>query len=164
MSKTEKFKIRYLRFSDAREAADIYNSSLPSLSRNEPISQEKMEELIKRNDKRFFIGLFLNKRLVGHLLLIVKDGKSKVLDIGIVIHPEYQGRGLGLLLLRKAVDIAKIKGYKKILAEILEYNNNSISFFKKNGFRIVGESDRRITKNGREVRLLKCEYSLNKAR
>ena len=160
----EKIKIRYLRFLDAQEATDIYNSSLLSLSRNEPISQEKMRELIEKSSKKFFIGLFSDNQLVGHLLLVAKNDESKALDIGIVIHSEYQRKGLGYIFLKKALAIAKANGYKKVIAEILEHNNNSISFFKKNGFKITGKSDRKIIKDGKKIELLKYEYILDKAR
>jgi len=164
MLKTKKIKIRYLRFSDAQEATDIYNSSLLSLSRNEPISQEKMRELIEKSNKKFFIGLFSDNQLMGHLLLIAKNDKIKALDIGIVIHSEYQRRGFGCILLKKALAIANANGYKKIIAEILEYNNNSISFFEKNRFEIMGKSDRKIIKDGKKIELLRYEYVLDKAR
>lgn len=158
--KESKFKIRSLHVSDAQEVTSIYNFSLDFLSRNEPISQDKVKELIRKN-KDFFIGTFLGKQLVGHLLLTKKDGGNKILDIGIVIHSNYQRKGIGTLLIKKALDIANLSDYRKIEAEILEDNHTSIKFFKKNGFRTVGKSDRTIVKNDREINLIKCEHSLD---
>lgn len=158
--KEVKTMIRYLRFSDTRQAVEIYNQSLKFLSRNEPISEEKMRELIRKSKKRFFIGAFLNKKMIGHLLLTADAKEKGVLNIGIVIHPDYQGIGMGTILIKKAFEIAKSKGYRKIIAEILENNSNSIRFFKKNGFRVVGLSDRIIIKGKKKVRVVKCEFCL----
>jgi len=56
--------------------------------------------------------------------------------------------------------IAQEKKCKRVIAEILANNLRSIRFFEKNGFKFSGESDKKIIKEGKEVRVLKYEILL----
>lgn len=150
-------KIKHLSISDAKRAAEIYNQSLRYLSREKEIGEEKMKELIKKNQE-FFFGAFLNNLLVGHLLLR-KEGE-KGLDIGIVIDPKYQKKKIGSRLIKKAIKIARVKNYKKLVVDVLEYNSPAIKFFEKNGFKKTGFSKRTIVKNGKKTKLLRYTYNL----
>jgi RimJ/RimL family protein N-acetyltransferase len=91
--KKESFKISILDKEIAEEAAKIYNLSLQFLARNEPISKEKMEELIEGEDN-ILLGLFFKDQLIDHCILSL-DEKNNLGNIGIVIHPDWQGKGLG---------------------------------------------------------------------
>jgi RimJ/RimL family protein N-acetyltransferase len=156
--KKEFFNIEILKKNDAKEAAEIYNFSLRFLARNKPISKEKMEELIERKNN-VLLGLFFDGRLIGHSILSL-DEKTSVGSVGIVLHYEWQGKGLGKKLLEKTLKIAQEKGCKKVIAEILATNLSSIRFFEKVGFKFVGESERQIIKKGEEMKLLKYEITL----
>jgi len=156
--KKESFRIAVLKKDNAKEAAEIYNLSLQFLAREAPISKEKMEELIERKNN-VLLGLFFNKRLIGHSILSL-DEKTAIGGVGIVLHPEWQGKGLGKKLLGETLKIAQQKGCKKVRAEILATNVRSIRFFEKVGFKFVGESERKIIKRGEEMKVLKYEITL----
>jgi len=74
--KKESFKIVVLKEDNAKEAAEIYNFSLQFLARDEPISKEKMEELIERKNN-VLLGLFFEHRLIGHSILSL-DKKTAI--------------------------------------------------------------------------------------
>lgn len=150
-------KIKPLSLSDAKKAAEIYNQSLQYLSREKEINEEKMEEFIKKN-REFFLGAYLNNRLVGHLLL--RTEWKKGLDIGIVINPKHQGKKIGSRLIKKGIKLARSNNYKKLVVDILEYNLPAIRFFEKNGFKKIGVSKRVIFKKGKKIRLLRYAYNL----
>jgi len=156
--KKKSFKIVVLKKDSAKEAAEIYNLSLQFLARDEPVSKEKMEELIEKKNN-VLLGLFVDNRLIGHSLLSL-DEKTAVGSIGLVLHPEWQGKGLGKKLLEGTLKIAQQKGCKKVIAEILATNVRSIRFFEKAGFKFVGESERKIIKKGEEMKVLKYEITL----
>jgi RimJ/RimL family protein N-acetyltransferase len=156
--KKEVLGIEILKKNKAKEAAEIYNFSLRFLARNKPISKEKMEELIERKNN-VLLGLFFEGRLIGHSILSL-DEKTTVGSIGLVLHPEWQGKGLGKKLLEETLKIAQQKGCKKVIAEILATNVRSIRFFEKVGFKFVGESERKIIKRGEEMKVLKYEITL----
>ncbi len=46
----------------------------------------------------------------------------------------YRGKGLGKLLYKDAIKIAKNKGFKKIIIDVFDSNQKSIEFHKKLGF------------------------------
>jgi ribosomal protein S18 acetylase RimI-like enzyme len=58
--------------------------------------------------------------------------------------PEYQGKGIGRILLQKILDF--LKNSKEIWLEVAIYNENAINFYQKSGFHIVPgtESKREI--------------------
>jgi hypothetical protein len=68
----ESFKITVLKKDNAKKAAEIYNLSLQFLARDVPISKEKMEELIER-ENNVLLGLFVENRLIGHSILSLDE-------------------------------------------------------------------------------------------
>ncbi len=60
-----------------------------------------------------------------------------VAEIRITIAPEFQGRGLGPLLLDEIYQVAAQNNVKKILARIVTVRSNLIKSFEKNGFTLV---------------------------
>jgi L-amino acid N-acyltransferase YncA len=55
-------------------------------------------------------------------------------EIRITIHPEFQGRGLGIVLLDEISDLAAQSGVKKLLARIVSNRSGTIAAFEKAGF------------------------------
>ena len=55
-------------------------------------------------------------------------------EIRITIHPEFQGRGLGIALLDEISDLAAQSGVKKLLARIVSTRAGTITAFEKAGF------------------------------
>lgn len=56
----------------------------------------------------------------------------------IYILPEAQGKGVGKLLLAKAVILARLNDSKVVSLNVNKYNN-AVAFYKKTGFEIVAE-------------------------
>ncbi|NLM97376.1 MAG: GNAT family N-acetyltransferase [Halanaerobiaceae bacterium] len=80
----------------------------------------------------------------------------------IAISPEYQNKGLGSLLLEDIKEKAKSTGYWKISLIVSEREEKVISFYKRNGFIIVGEMLDEI-KRGVNGILMSCivDYELH---
>jgi len=59
-------------------------------------------------------------------------------EFDIVVHDEFQGKGLGTLLTQHMIDIAREKGLKKIHLKTSTENKRAIHTYKKLGFKIEG--------------------------
>jgi len=80
----------------------------------------------------------------------------------IAVSPEYQNKGLGSLLLKNIKEKAKSNGYWKISLIVSEKEKSVISFYKRNGFIIVGNMIDQI-KKGENGILMSCiiDYELH---
>ena len=58
---------------------------------------------------------------------------------GIGLLPKYRGRKIGLQLLRHSINYFKDKGIEKLICEVYEHNEASLSMFKNLGMEIVGK-------------------------
>ena len=59
-------------------------------------------------------------------------------EFGIVIHDDYQGRGLGTILTKLMVDIGRAKGLRKIGLTVFTHNEVGIYVYRKCGFEVEG--------------------------
>jgi len=61
-----------------------------------------------------------------------------VAEVSIYFDNEYQGKGLGSVLLKKLILDSESHGFWTLQANIFSENEASLRFHQKNGFRIVG--------------------------
>jgi len=94
-------------------------------------SQNQIKSILS-NKNYDVILCYENKNLVGYCILLKSD-KIDIDKIGIV--PEYQKNGFGT----KIIDMLKEKYKKQLILEVSENNLKAISFYKKNGFKIIGK-------------------------
>ena len=59
-------------------------------------------------------------------------------EFGITVHDDYQGRGLGAILTRYMIDIARERGIKKIDLMVVAHNERAINVYKGQGFEVEG--------------------------
>jgi len=76
-------------------------------------------------------------------LTIEKDplGSGEVVGAiaGIGVLPKFRGRKIGLQLLRQSINYFKDKGIEKLICEVYEHNEASLSMFRNLGMEIVGK-------------------------
>lgn len=75
----------------------------------------------------------LEGKIVGFSATYKRKGKDLVGAVYVL--PEYQGQGIGKILLQKILDF--LKDSKEIWLEVATYNENAIFFYQKFGFHIV---------------------------
>ena len=99
-----------------------------------------LSELNHSNVNYYFIELENEK--VGYLKLNegnaqteLKDAKSLEIE-RIYLKKGYQGKGIGLQLLKKAIAVAKEKAVTYIWLGVWEENPKAIQFYKKHGFEV----------------------------
>jgi ribosomal protein S18 acetylase RimI-like enzyme len=102
------------------------------------------EERLKKDKE-----VFLNPSNTDRHIIIAKEGE-KVVGVcrvfkkekfdqlqSIYVLPEYQGKGIGYLLWRKASEF--FDPHKDIIVEVATYNKKAICFYEKLGFVDTGE-------------------------
>lgn len=100
--------------------------------------QQLNEELLNTSSQFFFVCI--DNEIGGYLKVNTHDAQSE--DMGdesleierIYIRNLFHKRGLGKILLNKAIEIAMESNKKKIWLGVWEKNENAIAFYKKMGF------------------------------
>lgn len=99
-------------------------------------SETKIEELAKKfsENAEFFIAS-QDENILGFISFYCNDFCSKTAYISmIIIDKNYQGKGLGKVLLKTAVDYCKTQEMKCVKLEVACSNKNAIEFYEKFGF------------------------------
>ena len=101
------------------------------------------DELLNSNSLFYF--LYANEELAGYLKLNEYIEQSDINDPEsieierIYVAKEFHGKGLGSILLNKAIDIASIQKKSYIRLGVWEKNHKALLFYKRNGFYIIGK-------------------------
>lgn len=108
-------------------------------------------ELNDKNAEFYFASL--DNNVIGYLKINfgqsqteLKDDKAVEIE-RIYVLKEYHGKGVGQLLLRQAIKIARQKNAEYVWLGVWEENPRAINFYKKNGF---VEFDKHIFKLGND--------------
>ena len=101
-------------------------------------SKQLETELSNPSSEFFFV--YFNEELAGYLKVNRNEGQSEKmgdesLEVErIYIRSEFQRKGLGKILINKAIEIAVSQNKNKIWLGVWEKNENAIHFYKKMGF------------------------------
>ena len=96
------------------------------------------------NSNSSFYFLYANGELAGYLKLNEAPSQTDINDMQsleierIYVAKEFQGEGLGNVLMNKAIDIANTRKKLYVWLGVWEKNDRAILFYKKNGFYEVG--------------------------
>jgi len=72
---------------------------------------------------------------------------SHVGEVGIMVHPEQQNRGIGTALLKACIRIARKRGFERLEADTLAQNKAMMRIAEKAGFKLEGIRRGRIKRN-----------------
>jgi len=150
---SEKQTIRLAELKDLTSIVEIYNLSIPgrlATADTEPVTVESrlewfhshkenrplyvVEETVvstgstTTSEKTTLIAFLSFKSFYG------RPAYSITAEIGIYIHPNHQKKGLGKILLQKAIDISPELKLENLLGFIFGHNEPSIKLFKSFGF------------------------------
>jgi len=64
------------------------------------------------------------------------DRPSNMAEVAFVVHPDWQGKGIGRFMLNKLIEVARQKGISGFNAEVLASNRKMLNVFYKSGFNI----------------------------
>ena len=159
---SEKQTIRLAELKDLTSIVEIYNLSIPgrlATADTEPVSVEsRLEWFHSHNEKR---PLYVVEETVGSTGSAIKTHSTNktnltnttniiaflsfksfygrpaysiTAEIGIYIHPNHQKKGLGKILLQKAIDISPELKLENLVGFIFGHNDPSIKLFRNFGF------------------------------
>ena len=87
--------------------------------------------------------------LLGYGVLSSAAGEAHILNVCVAI--EYQGRGLGRLLVRRLLDLARWHHAHQVFLEVRPSNPNAIALYDSEGFNEIGRRTNYYpAKRGRE--------------
>ena len=93
-------------------------------------TDKKWREILSKSS--YVCGIWDDKKLIG-MGRILEDG-IMCMFYDIAVHKDYQGKGIGKIIVNKLLDKVKNKGYTSIGLFTGEHN---ISFYKKFGFEVA---------------------------
>lgn len=106
-------------------------------------SEKDMVEWLSSRDERHIVVVIENELgiTVGWASLNIFNSRccySGVADISIYIQRDMRGKGFGKKLLEYLIDMAKEKGFHKLVLSTFDYNEAGKRLYKSKGFREVG--------------------------
>ncbi|HZG55711.1 GNAT family N-acetyltransferase [Paenibacillus sp.] len=93
-------------------------------------------------------------RLAGYIVYrppTRMESNAHVAELAIAVHPDFQGRGVGRLLVETACREAKAEGKRKLSLRVMSTNEQAIRFYEKLGFREQGRLVEEFYAAGRYV-------------
>lgn len=94
---------------------------------------DKLKLEIENKDILFLVAKYNSDKIIG---LATAEKKDKGIFLKrLYVHPDYQRKGVGIKLLTNVLN--NFKNIKKIYLEAEQDNIKGISFYKKNGFKII---------------------------
>ena len=106
----------------------------------EHFSYEQLESEIRNQDSKFFV-VRNNEEVIAYMKINfdkaqTEEGHNNTLEVQrIYILKEYKGKGIGKLLMQRAIQIAKENNLNYIWLGVWEHNLSAIKFYEKQGFK-----------------------------
>jgi len=166
--KGEEFLIRYLNFSDYEKCLNYINRLVEEdamiLLNKKLTKEEELEWICKQlksmeNNESLVLVAEKNGRIIGITEIIKRKGKESHIGVfGISVEKNFRGRGIGELLARKILEIAKKElKIKMVILGVYENNIPALNLYKKLGFNICGKLPKGI-KHKRKYITKICMY------
>jgi len=101
--------------------------------------KEEEEYLTKKEESNTDIELvaIIDNKIVGNASINQISNRLKLkhrAEFGVSIIKEYWGCGVGTVLLKVCIDLAKQMGYKQLELDVVSNNDRAISLYKRYGF------------------------------
>lgn len=120
---------------DIDEIVEIENSVF-----SDPWSKDTFVSTLKDSEYSINLALKDDKKIIGYILIFTSFEDADILNIA--VKDEFQGKGLGELLLKQGIKEAYVKGCRFIHLEVRVSNVKAYRLYKKMNFKEV-----RIRKN-----------------
>ena len=139
---------------------DDETEMLAAIDRTDPGSLRRRFFVPKRGFSEKEKAFFMNIDFVNHVALVAEideDGAPAIIgggryivtdpgeaDVAFVVIDSYQGQGIGGLLTRHLVELARAAGLKQLAADVLPENAAMRKVLGKSGFRTVRSQDPQV--------------------
>jgi len=126
--------------------------------RDNPDMETRMKRSVEMFDQRCSVkddnNFLLLARLDGEMVGYAQGHRfsmpyeDHVGDIEVIVHPEYQRRGIGYELLKAGVNLMRDKGFKRLEWNVLADNEANRKLLEKGGFQLEGIKRKAVNMHG----------------
>jgi ribosomal protein S18 acetylase RimI-like enzyme len=106
-----------------------------------PFTPEKAKSLCLYEGKDLYYVASDGTRILGYGMLRGWDEGYDIPSLGIVLHPEMRGIGLGKLFMHFLHAAAKLKGANRIRLKVYPENEAAVNLYKNLGYRYEGKHE-----------------------
>jgi ribosomal protein S18 acetylase RimI-like enzyme len=99
-----------------------------------PFTEDEAVEKCEYTGFDLYYVLIDNSRILGYGMLRGWDEGYETPSLGIIIHPDFQGRGLGKLFVSFLHAAAKLRGAKDIILKVYPQNFGALQLYKSLGY------------------------------
>lgn len=112
--------------------ADIARENLP-----EAWSLSGIQDVLRYDNNIYYIARQAdNREIVGFAGIMLIAGEAELLNIA--VRKDFQGQGVGQLLLEKVMEKGRTEGAGRMLLEVRRSNIPAIKLYHKNRFSVLG--------------------------
>ena len=155
-------KIRDAAADDLPAIVEIFNQNVQSrlsVATTEPFAVEDRRTWFEEHDpSRRPIWVIEEERIIGWLSLSdfydARPAYHATAEVGVYVHQDHQGKGLGRRLVEEAIGRAPGLGLKTLTAGIFAHNERSVALFRGFGFETWAHFPRVAELDGVEIDLL----------
>jgi RimJ/RimL family protein N-acetyltransferase len=127
---------------DREELVSMYASMSPEAIKwgLPPYDRARIERWTTDLTNNITLIARLEQRIIGHLQLfrIPFERRKGVGEVFIYIHQDFQNIGLGTVMMKEAIAIAKEKGFHRLGLTVVADNRRAIKVYEKVGFKKEG--------------------------
>ena len=105
-----------------------------------PYDRARIERWTSDLANRIILIARLEEKIVGHLQIfrILDERRKGVTELFIYVHQDFQNLGLGTRMMKKAIELAKERGFHRIGLTVVADNHRAIKVYEKVGFKKEG--------------------------
>jgi predicted GNAT family N-acyltransferase len=106
-----------------------------------PLGLSFSPDELDKEKENLLMGAYEDDHMLGCCMLVEEDPQTVRLRQMAVIN-DLQGKGIGKALMQFAENLARDRGYKKI---VMHARKNALGFYEKMGYRKIGDEFHEIT-------------------
>jgi phosphinothricin acetyltransferase len=137
--------VRKAEVSDLSVITSIYNWAVENTTAtfdiNKQTEEQRKEWFDKHTGKHPLIVALSDGEVAGYCSLSLfreKEAYKRTAEVSVYVHPSYQKKGIGTILLSDIIERGKKLGYHAIIAGITSDNDVSMRMHQKAGFKKCG--------------------------
>lgn len=123
-------RLRPMRAADLDRVLAIERSSFTN-----PWKERTFRGLLRRKDAELWVAELAGAGVVGYLVLWFATDEGELADLAVA--EEQRGRGIGSLLLGRAIDLARDRGVGSLFLEVRSSNRRAAELYRERGFQVV---------------------------
>jgi RimJ/RimL family protein N-acetyltransferase len=95
---------------------------------------------IQTKENRLDLGAYVRGRMVAYGFLGFNEQpfRKDLCNLGLLVHQEYRGKGIGTLFVQKLIEEARKRNIRKIWISSYSENPRTVKFWLEQGFQIEG--------------------------